>query len=402
MINSLGFKQASLITSILLFTQMIFDYPSGSLGDLIGYRWVLTISYSCYSVGYIFLAISETVLHFIIIAIVFGLGHAQASGALQSYLDNNYKKINSESDPERKNYGFSISRIGSLDNCVILTAFIVGGGLATLSSRRFVFSIQSIMAILLIFIVLTTLKNPTDQKQEKTENDATSDYFQYLKGGLYFVFSSQKVFFYIIGFSIFSLIWVLWSSLILFPVYFGYTGSDSLAGLLRSSLYLIGVVLSIKAATWTKKVANHRLPIFIIILTAPLFIGFMLLLYLLPYNDKLDVVGFAAIMILMTSTVSLLSPFIWTLHQRVLIDLVPSENRNGIYSLMPSLTNAFAIPLLPVMGTMISDNGMVNGVMVLLVISIIAFLWIAYAIRLMYPPQTNIQVEPEISVVTLS
>jgi len=43
--------------------------------------------------------------------------------------------------------------------------------------------------------------------------------------------------------------------------------------------------------------------------------------------------------VLMGSTVSLLSPFIWTLNQRILLELVPSKYRNGVYSLLPTITN---------------------------------------------------------------
>ncbi|MHA2031626.1 MAG: MFS transporter [Candidatus Kariarchaeaceae archaeon] len=395
-IDSLGFKQASLITAILLFTQMVFDYPSGSLGDFIGHRWVLTISYIFYCVGYFLLAISETYSNFVIIAVVFGLGHAQASGALQSYLDNNYMRLQSESDPERKNYGFCISRIGSLDNFTIMITFIIGGTLATLSSRQFVFSLQSVIAIILIFFVLSVLQNIDEQDRiqfETKDKVDTGDYSGFIKGGISFIFSSKTAFFFIVGYSIFNLIWTLWSSLMLFPIYYGYTGSDSLAGLLRSSLYVGYVLLSIKAATWTKIVSNNRLPVFIIALTGPLFIGFMMLLYFIPYHDQFNFLACAIIMILMTLFVSLLSPIIWTLNQRVLLDLVPSENRNGIYSLMPTMTNALAILFLPIVGMLIDNKGMISGVIVVFFVAIVAYLFILTAIRAMYPSHAEIRVK---------
>ncbi|MHA2100050.1 MAG: MFS transporter [Candidatus Kariarchaeaceae archaeon] len=394
-IDSLGFKQASMITAFLLFTQMVFDYPSGSLGDYIGHKWVLTMSYLCYTVGYIILSFSETIVTFVIIAIAFGLGHAQASGTLQAYLDNNYEKIPQDTDPERKNYGFSLIRISTLDNLAVMIAFIIGGTLATLNSRQFVFGLQSVLTVILIFTVLSNLRDPTNnQRKIREEKKAeTIGYSDFMKGGVSFVFSSRTTFYYIVGFSIFNLIWTLWSSLILFPIYYGYTGNDSLSGLLRSFLYFAMVILSIKAATWTKQVSNIRLPVFIISLTFPLFIGTIGLLYFIPYRDQFNLLAILIVMILIISTVSLLSPFIWTLHQRILLDLVPSENRNGVYSLMPTMTNAFAIPLLPVMGLLIENNGLISGVVIVLIVAFIAYLFILTSIRSMYPNQKKINVE---------
>jgi MFS family permease len=405
-IDSVGFKEASLITAVLLFTQMIFDYPSGSLGDYIGYRWVLSISYICYSVGYFILALSESFVNFVFIAIIFGLGHAQASGALQSYLDNNYQKIPKDSDPERKNYGFSLSRIGSLDNLAIMIAFIIGGTLATINSRQFVFSLQSVIALILIFIVMSYLKETPENLLNSSGAEiesVTNDYSNFIKGGISFLFSSRSAFYYIIGFSIFNLIWTIWSSLILFPIYYGYTGSDSLSGLLRSSLYFAMLILSIKVATLTKEVSNNKLPFFILCLVLPLFVGFIGLLYFIPYQDQFNLLAIVIIMVLIISTVSFLSPFVWTLHQRVLLDLVPSENRNGVYSLMPTMTNAFAIPLLPVIGLLIDNNGIITGVVILLGIALIAYFFILVGVQSIYtqPMKSKLKDPKEKSMVPL-
>jgi hypothetical protein len=42
-INKLGFTKASIIVSFIMLVQLITDYPSGSLGDYIGQKWVLII-----------------------------------------------------------------------------------------------------------------------------------------------------------------------------------------------------------------------------------------------------------------------------------------------------------------------------------------------------------------------
>ncbi|MFW9991728.1 MAG: hypothetical protein ACFFD4_06685 [Candidatus Odinarchaeota archaeon] len=46
-IDHLGFALASVTVAIMFLVQLVTDYPSGSLGDLIGQRWVMTISFTC-------------------------------------------------------------------------------------------------------------------------------------------------------------------------------------------------------------------------------------------------------------------------------------------------------------------------------------------------------------------
>jgi hypothetical protein len=74
-----------------------------------------------------------------LVAFFGGLGNAQASGALGTWLDNNYRNVVEQTDPERKIYGFSQARIGSLNRIVMAGTFIVGGTLVTSISRDFVF-----------------------------------------------------------------------------------------------------------------------------------------------------------------------------------------------------------------------------------------------------------------------
>ena len=61
----------------------------------------------------------------------------------------------------------------------------------------------------------------------------------------------------------------------------------------------------------------------------------------------------------------------FTLRQRTMIIKVPSEHRNSVYSLLPTLSLLFQIPLLPVVGSIIEEGGLSSGVILLLVLSII-------------------------------
>ena len=50
------------------------------------------------------------------------------------------------------------------------------------------------------------------------------------------------------------------------------------------------------------------------------------------------------------------------LRDRIIIDLVPSEVRNSIYSLIPTLISIFSIPLLQIAGLLIDQSGLTAGI----------------------------------------
>ncbi|MHA2097751.1 MAG: MFS transporter [Candidatus Kariarchaeaceae archaeon] len=384
-IDNVGFSKAGTITAILLFTQMIIDFPSGSLGDYIGHRWVLTIAYFSYSGGYLLLSLTTQFQILVVVAIILGFGNAQTSGALQSFLDNNFQRLSDNSDPERKNYGYLMIRVGSLESFFVIIGFMIGGIMSTIISRQIVFQMQSFIALVLISIVIPLLRSDTKStslatSQRNVDEEKNEAYLQIMKGSLTFLFSSKSVFLFILGITLFNLVWTIWGSLMLPPIYFGYTGSDSAASLLRSFLYTTGIIFSVKMAFHTTRINNEKLPIYILVLTMSLFTGLLVLLRYVPQSNQFNWVGILGFSFLMIITVNLLWPFVSTLNQRILLDLVPTKYRNSIYSIMPTMTNGLAVILLPFVGSVIQSGGMQNGVVILILISLIAFVMIHYSI----------------------
>ena len=156
-IDNIGFKQAGIVLSVIGASMMLFDYPTGSLGDYIGQRWVLGIAYSLRGFCFYLFSVAESMNDFIIVAALFGISDAQFSGSLQSWLDNNYKKIKADDDPERKNYGYTMTRIGTIDGFLFAVAIMIGGFLATTASRVFVFQLQIFLMFIMMIIVLSSL-----------------------------------------------------------------------------------------------------------------------------------------------------------------------------------------------------------------------------------------------------
>ncbi|MHA2250224.1 MAG: MFS transporter [Candidatus Kariarchaeaceae archaeon] len=379
-IDSIGFKQASTIMAVMFFTQLIIDYPSGSLGDYIGQRMVLGIASISSAIAFYLFSVAHSYQDFIIVAVVFGFANAQSSGALQSWLDNNYKKIKDDIDKDRKNYGFTMNRFNTIDTFVMGISIMLGGFVASSISREFIFYVQSILITVIAILVIMILSDlPTEGELALNPEKSSQNYFDLLKGGISYVISRKSVLIFVLGFSVINAVWTLWGTLMLFPIYFGYTGSDSLAGVLRSSIFFIGVLLQILTANFTKRVENDKLPKFVILHFFLLFVSIASLLYYLPMQNSFSLSGFFLLMIILTVSVSLVMPFITTLWQRQMLDLIPSEFRNSIYSLIPTISGVIGVIFLPIIGGVIESMGMFYGVAIELMFGLVGSILIFVA-----------------------
>ncbi|MHA2364795.1 MAG: hypothetical protein ACXAC7_12645, partial [Candidatus Hodarchaeales archaeon] len=64
------------------------------------------------------------------------------------------------------------------------------------------------------------------------------------------------------------------------------------------------------------------------------------------------------------------------LRQRVMVDIVPSENRNAVYSLIPSIVAVLGIFLLPIAGILIESYGLRAGIAAAFMVGLIATIMI--------------------------
>ncbi|UCG04152.1 MAG: MFS transporter [Candidatus Heimdallarchaeota archaeon] len=389
-IDHIGFALTAVCTSIMLATQLLFDYPSGSLGDWIGQRWVLAIAFIFYGISFVFLISAHTMLDFALIAVINGFGNAQSSGAFATWVDNNYRVAVGDADPDRKIYGFSTSRVNSLNNFALAASFLIGGTIATLISRRIVFTIQFGLTIIIIFLILIYLRDiKTDTPVESSETGTSkiSNYIKYLKGGIRFLFSSKAAFLFLIGNAIFNVTWMIWGGLVLFPLYFGYTGTDALAGLLRTSLFLAGIPLSFYIARVNKRISNERLPIFLFLSTILFFPSFIILTTFMPPTNEFNLLGITLTFFLLWTIVGTVFSIAQTLIQRIMIDLVPSDYRNSVYSLMPTIFSLIGIPVVPLAGIIIEKFGLASGIFTASIVCVIGSVLISFGVHFIYKPK---------------
>ncbi|MFW9992248.1 MAG: MFS transporter [Candidatus Odinarchaeota archaeon] len=379
-----GFALASIMAAVMLFTQLVFDYPSGSLGDWIGQRWVLALSYLSYSAAYLSLMAVQSFTGFMLVAIFMGFAEAQASGTLQTWLESNYQKVTSAIDPERKLFGFTITRIDTLNYLATMISIILGGIIATVISRRMVFFLQVGALLVLASLTMVLIKNIKLKEQENPlveEKKALTDYFKYLKGGISFTFSSRTSFFFIVGMAVFNVSWYLWGALILFPLYFGYTGSDAGAALFRTTSFAITIVIHLFNANISKRFSNHHYPRFLFLHAFIFYPAYIVLFTLLPVGNTFNLLGILLVLFIMNLTVAFILNLGVILQRRIMIDLIPSENRNAVYSLIPTIVALIGIPILPFAGNLIDSHGLIAGIVICFILYTAGSLSMTYAVR---------------------
>ena len=116
--------QIGLIWSLVLFSQMIFDYPTGSFADKYGRLRIFTIGMIFMGIATVIIANSYNIFMLYISGILLGLGESQVSGTLFPWFVNS---IDIENNKEKQEYIFKINAQNQfLTNVIgILTGFII-------------------------------------------------------------------------------------------------------------------------------------------------------------------------------------------------------------------------------------------------------------------------------------
>ncbi|MFX0185584.1 MAG: MFS transporter, partial [Candidatus Hodarchaeota archaeon] len=349
LIDKMGFTLTGIIVAVMLLTQFLFDYPSGSLGDYIGQRWVLIFGYLSWGIAFFFLSTAQNLSTFLIVTILNGFGSAFFSGALDSWLDNNYKQIDTV-DIDRKIYGFARSRVNTVTNIAFAASFMTGGFLSTVYSRQTVFYLQFFLSLIMVLVVLTQIKDisikmdiESARRTKEKGKGKKAPYFTYLEGGLRFMVSNKTVFFTLVGIAFLTTTWTIWAMLILFPIYFGYTGDDFRANLLRTIIYLNGFLIGLYVAKASKKFSTEHYPKILLVFILLFFPAILSLLLFIPVQNTFNLFGFILIILIMNCCIGFIYRIGEVLRMRLLVDLVPSVNRNAVYSLIPTITSLLGV-----------------------------------------------------------
>lgn len=364
-----GFMTLGVLLTVSVLLQAILDYPSGVIGDWIGQRWILAISFTCYGLSYGFLAQANTFFDLLLVYVMAAFASSQESGAFQSWFDNNYKVVVNEKDSDQKFYQEFLGKKQSIVGFFGANAIILGGFIATIFFREIVFLIQSIGMFIIAGLCFIFIDNfPGVPKVERSY----WNYINLFKEGIRFTFFTKHMAFLVISICLWNITWQIWVKMILFPIYFGYTGSDAGAGILRFVGWIGNSMLAAKAAIWSKEFTIRTwVPRLNLIIIITFFGFFTILIMLYPLENRFNIIPI--ILLLCYSFIFLgLNNLFLILRQRLVFDLVPDSIRTSVYSLIPTLTLLIGAPLLFISGCIIENYGFPVMLILLLIIGVIS------------------------------
>ncbi|MHA2366388.1 MAG: hypothetical protein ACXAC7_20695 [Candidatus Hodarchaeales archaeon] len=330
-LDIITFQDLGLLLALEYGLTFLFDYPTGAIGDTT-----------------IFLLLSDSLSMLIPYAIMTALGRSQESGALRSWFDNNYKITIGNFDPNRKIFGAFMGKVMIVYRLLAGSLFLLSGIIAFVFSRQALFVIQIGILIVGLFLIISLMSNVEGTKKKEDSTQGLRAYFNNLKGGLTFVASSKGLTLYFIGFAIVIASTAhVWGRLMMMPYYESYAGTDEYIGLLRSLVYIFGIG-GYYVSVWITKKAE-KIYRFLFIATFNINITYFLILLgfytFLPPEYAFNLfkyVGFILIMMFIPLWGGLQN----ILDSRLMVEIVPSQYRNAVYSLLPTLIIVFGLPFL--------------------------------------------------------
>jgi MFS family permease len=357
--------QVAAVWSVYFITQGVLDYPTGNLGDAIGYKKILLAAYLFQIAAVPFLLIENRFLYSSIFMFLFALGTSQESGALESWFDNTYRELAHNDDPNREIYTRLQARSSVIFYAMAIMGFLIGGFFATVVSRKFVFLVFLVLLILVFFYILFQL--PKDQPNPDPLN--IKSYLKRVKDSFTVFTESKTIFFYFTGI---ATVWAvnesIWHTYALFKLYRDYTGSDAGAGILRSVIFLTGLIWQLLVIKVIHRFKNaHFWVFFATLVSNALFFVLIFIYYLQVPPGEFDifvVIGFVLIYQIPSAWEALQG----TLQQKINLDLIPDEYRNSLYSLLPTLARVIGIVFVLIAGILIDSYGF-NSVFYLLVLT---------------------------------
>ena len=319
--------QIGFIWSLVLFSQMIFDYPTGSFADKYGRLRIFTIGMIFMGIATIIIAKSYNVLMLYISGILLGLGESQVSGTLFPWFVNS---ISIENNKEKQEYIFKINAQSQfLTNIIgVLTGFIIS---------FFNIDYKTLLIISgMLYIVNGVFIYFSFEDNKSTETDLV----KIGKKSLLFFIKERKLWIYTLAltssYSFYSIYLFIWQ-----PVgkSLGITGSR-----LGSvySLYLISFAIS-------AFISKRNIKEFVYVLCTSLIPVSLIVIYC-SHNLILYLVGIVS---LGFNYKMAMLKIIGTVHNFIL-----NEVRSSVISLVSSLSSVFLIGLQIIIGKILDTKNL--------------------------------------------
>ena len=319
--------QIGFIWSLVLFSQMIFDYPTGSFADKYGRLRIFTIGMIFMGIATIIIAKSYNVLMLYISGILLGLGESQVSGTLFPWFVNG---ISIENNKEKQEYIFKINAQSQfLTNIIgVLTGFIIS---------FFNIDYKTLLIISgMLYIVNGVFIYFSFEDNKSTETDLV----KIGKKSLLFFIKERKLWIYTLAltssYSFYSIYLFIWQ-----PVgkSLGITGSR-----LGSvySLYLISFAIS-------AFISKRNIKEFVYVLCTSLIPVSLIVIYC-SHNLILYLVGIVS---LGFNYKMAMLKIMGTVH-----NFISNEVRSSVISLVSSLSSVFLIGLQIIIGKILDTKNL--------------------------------------------
>jgi pimeloyl-ACP methyl ester carboxylesterase/MFS family permease len=343
-IENVGFAKLGLLLSIGFIFQALIDFPTAVLADWLGYKWVLAASYVLHSIAFILLGIIGVIPddfnfpYLILVFIIEALALAQESGALQSWFDNSYKQSISDCDPSLVIYRGVFGKTLLLIRALGGIAIAIGGYISEIIDREGVFLVQGIIMGVLAGIFIFTIGEIHERRRSSVSLQV---FLKNLFLGFKLIFRSRRMLFFQIAYIITIITNLIWLNLLIYPIYFGYTGSDSDAAALRSAIFLVGGLMTMIGVATSKRIRMEKwLPLIVLIYALGYYGGYALILITFPLESLSEpTLNLTAVyLVFILATIGILINTIWLLLlQKLMLEIIPDINRNAFYSLSPTL-----------------------------------------------------------------
>lgn len=319
--------QIGFIWSLVLFSQMIFDYPTGSFADKYGRLRIFTIGMIFMGIATIIIAKSYNVLMLYISGILLGLGESQVSGTLFPWFVNS---ISIENNKEKQEYIFKINAQSQfLTNIIgVLTGFIIS--FFNIDYKTLLIISGMLYIVNGVFIYFSF----EDNKSTKT------DLVKIGKKSLLFFIKERKLWIYTLAltssYSFYSIYLFIWQ-----PVgkSLGITGSRLGSAY---SLYLISFAIS-------AFISKRNIKEFVYVLCTSLIPVSLIVIYC-SHNFILYLVGIVS---LGFNYKMAMLKIMGTVH-----NFISNEVRSSVISLVSSLSSVFLIGLQIIIGKILDTKNL--------------------------------------------
>ncbi|UCH03491.1 MAG: MFS transporter [Candidatus Thorarchaeota archaeon] len=367
----------SLILAAQFAVQASTDYPSGAIGDWLGQRWVLFVAGLSYGVGFIVLSQAFDFVSVLSAFILVAFAQSQESGTFIAWFDNNYKLYSTE-DRDRRTYSQFYGKFTMIGEILTAVSFLLGGAFLAIIDRQLLFLVQGFLLLFVSLILLSFIRDHESLKRDKLK---FKSYLRYLRGGVTTATTNKTLRIMILGMVISGVGFAIWSGLILFPLYAAYAKTDAWTAILRAGVFVLGAICIGVAGMVSKRIYRLQrwLAVSVLLTDVLFFLGMYIMLQVNPVPSTFTLVS---ILFVMLSFAVAFSPryLADVLKPRFYLDVIPDENRNAVYSLIPTLILIVSVFALPAAGVLIEIVGQETVILILAVNGLVGSSITAYAI----------------------